>query len=101
MKPLKTHTEKVIRNVCLEGSGGVHASENNVEMEITVSLTKPDYGCFEIYDTKSGGEDWYAEGGLWFEGNELSDYDGVASLDEAVIKVLREWGFVVSEDFEI
>lgn len=39
-------------------------------------------------------------GGLWFDGNELVDYDGVFSLPEAVIQALRHLGFIVDSIFE-
>lgn len=50
------------------------------------------YGYFE--------HDVYGEGGgLWFEGKELSDYDGVGVLALGVIEAIRSLGFVVSEEF--
>jgi len=39
-------------------------------------------------------------GGLWFEDNVLTDYDGVAVLPKEVYTALREMGFVVPEEFE-
>jgi hypothetical protein len=41
----------------------------------------------------------YAEIGLWFEGKELSDYDGVFTLPREVGEILKDAGFVVPEEF--
>lgn len=49
--------------------------------------------CAEVI---SGGH--YAEIGLWFEGNELSDYDGVFCLPREVGEMLKDAGYVVPED---
>ncbi len=67
-------------------------------MEYHVEWDKErEHGWFEIYDEESGGEDYYAEGGLSFDGNKLYDYDGVFSLDDEVLKCLKEWGADVSD----
>ena len=61
-------------------------------------------GGFEILDDETYGDDYYAEGGLWFDGKELTDYDGVFSLDEEVINCLEDWGADVKqmkEDLEL
>jgi hypothetical protein len=55
-----------------------------------------EYGHFEIYDIESGGEDGYAEGGLWFKGKELVDYDGVYALPKMVIDLLTKMGLDAS-----
>ena len=52
-----------------------------------------DYGSFEIYS--SCGE-YYAEGGLWFDKGELTDYDGCFSLSNEVRKQLDNWGLDTS-----
>ena len=51
-------------------------------------------GWFEhhIYGEDRGGS-------LWFEEDELSDYDGVYSLPKDVITGIEELGYMVSEDF--
>ena len=61
-------------------------------------------GSFEIYDVESGGNDYYAEGGLEFTDKVLDGYDGVFSLDEEVINCLEDWGADVKqmkEDLEL
>jgi len=57
-------------------------------------------GGFELYDEESGGNDYYGEGGLWFSGELLTDYDGMFELPEAVVDVLKKMGANV-EDFEV
>ena len=47
------------------------------------------YGCFEIYDTKTGGYMYYAEGGLWFDVDmKLCDFDGCYDLPQFVLEEL-------------
>lgn len=57
--------------------------------------TRAEYGYFEHEDL--GDE---RGGGLWFEDNKLTDYDGMEYLPAYVIKGLREAGFIVDEEFE-
>ena len=52
--------------------------------------TAANYGCFE-HDEH--GED--LGGGLWFEGKNLVDYDGVMVLPEEVVSILLEMGFIL------
>lgn len=48
-------------------------------------------GGFEIFDTATKGERWYAEGGLWFNADgRLVDYDGVYDLDSRIRKWIEE-----------
>jgi len=49
--------------------------------------------CAELF---SG--DHYTEIGLWFEGKELSDYDGVFFLPREVGEMLKDAGYAVPED---
>ena len=94
----KKETFITTKNLVLENSFGIIGAEDNVELKVTVGIKDYGaYGWFECYDTKSGGEDWYAEGGLWFEGNTLTDYDGVFSLPDFVIDKLKEWGYDTDE----
>ena len=77
----------------MENSFTTIREQDNVELHITVGIKDKDYGWFEFYDKKTGGEEWHAEGGLWFEGKGLVDYDGVFALPKAIIVVLEENGF--------
>ena len=94
----KQETFQATQCLQLETSYGVLRKQNDVELDVSVRVNDSDqYGSFEIYDIETGGEDWYAEGGLWFEGNKVVDYDGVFSLPIPVINKLKEWGYDVSE----
>ena len=54
-----------------------------------------DFGYFEHEDY---GDEW--GGGLWFEGKNLIDYDGVYELPAEVIAGIRELGYIVAREFE-
>ena len=41
--------------------------------------------------------EWHAEGGLWFEGKNVIDYDGVFALAGGVIELLNENGYSTDE----
>lgn len=98
----KTATFKRVRYVGWETSLSPIVNREKKTMEYTIEWYKDDKsGWFEIYDEESGGEDYYAEGGLEFDGNKLTDYDGVFSLDDEVLKCLKEWGADVSEMEEL
>lgn len=56
---------------------------------ITIERREDDYAGWEYYNDE---DDEYAEGGLWFEGNKLMDYDGVCALPEEVYMSLRHMG---------
>jgi hypothetical protein len=72
-------------------------SPRGTELEVTVGIKSEDYGWFEFYDVKTGGERVYAEGGLWFDNDGdttyLRDYDGVFELPEYVMDKLVEMGY--------
>jgi hypothetical protein len=94
---MKKETFEVVMPLQLENSFGVIKAENSVKLEVTVGINSSDYGWFELYDVETGGESWYAEGGLWFKCNKLTDYDGVFALPSCVFEKLKEWGYDVSE----
>jgi len=89
----KTWEEKL--DLVLETSYGIIGEEDGVLVSIEVSIgngKNPDYGYFEVYDVDSGGEEWYASGGLWFKGNEMVDYDGVFDLIQPIKDHLKSLG---------
>jgi hypothetical protein len=88
---------QAVQSLSLENSFGVLKQEENVILEVTVGINSEDYGWFEVYDEQSGGDDWYAEGGLEIEGKSITGYDGVFSLPNVVIDKLKEWGYDCSE----
>jgi hypothetical protein len=67
--------------------------EKDITYDCEVSVdTEESYGHFEVYDVDYA-YGYHAEGGLWFEGNVLRDYDGVYELPKCVIKTLEQWNF--------
>lgn len=95
MNPLHRAEFSITTNLNLQNSFGVIDQEDNVKLHVTVVQSDDDYGWFEIYDLKTGGNDWYAEGSLRIDDNELIDYDGVFDLPFFVKTQLREWGIKV------
>jgi hypothetical protein len=90
------HEFEVIANVNKQTSYGIIDKESGVKLQVIVGLRddNPLRGWFELYDIETQGEDWYAEGGLWFnDKKELVDYDGVFSLSSFVIDKLEELGY--------
>ena len=92
----RKETFEVQQALSLENSFGVLKQET-VLLEVTVGINSPDYGWFELYDIESGGEEWYAEGSLQIEGNQITGYDGVFALPEAILTKLKEMGYDTSE----
>lgn len=91
---MRTATFKTKENLAMENSFGIIYKDNDVEIEVSVHVNDSDqYGSFELYDIDTGGDRYYAEGGLWFEGTKLVDYDGVFSLTDSVVNQLKEWGY--------
>ncbi len=95
---MKKEIRKTVKQTLqMENSFGVIRKEEDVEIEFIARLPKNHYGSFEMFDKKTGGENWYAEGGLWFAGNELTHYDGVFSLSDVILNILKEHGYDVKE----
>lgn len=87
---------KAILPLSLETSYGVIRKEDKVNLDVTVAVNDGgETGYFELYDTNTGGDKWYASGGLWFNGNKLVEYDGVFSLPLIVEEKLKEWGYEI------
>tara|TARA_R110000765_G_scaffold133349_3_gene232118 strand:- start:12592 stop:12903 length:312 start_codon:yes stop_codon:yes gene_type:complete len=83
-----------VRHETSYGSTEAEKRTMNYEIEWNKDQSR---GWYEIYDEESGGEDYYAEGILTFEGNELIDYDGVFELSEHTLNTLEEMGADVEE----
>ena len=89
---------KVVDGLIRQTSYGVVDKEKDVVINVSVGYrAEDDYGWFEFYDEKSGGDKWYAEGGLWFNGLELVDYDGVFELSSFIADFLHKKGFDVED----
>lgn len=85
-------------NLSLENSFGTLARQRGVKLEFSLGIHEGGAtGWFEFYDTDTGGERWYAEGGLWFDGLVLMDYDGVYSLPQEILDKLNELGYNTEE----
>ena len=84
-------------NLRLENSFGVIAQEENISMEYTIGIIDDQRGYFELADLKTGGNDWYGEGGLWFDEKKVTDYDGCFSLPHEIVDELERMGYDVSE----
>ena len=80
-----------------ENSFGILDQEEDVVVNVTLGIREEKgTGWFEIYDIKTGGDKWHAEGGLWFEDNALTDYDGVFSLPECIEEKLKELNYDIN-----
>ena len=90
-------TFQVVQSLSLGNSFGTIKEEDDDTLEVTVGINSDGYGWFELYDVESGGEEWYAEGGLWIDGKMITGYDGVFSLSQVIIDKLKEWGYDTSE----
>lgn len=54
------------------------------------------YGSWE-YQEDEDDEETYSEGGLWFYGKTIEDYDGCYELPEEVQIALKELGYTLDE----
>lgn len=94
----KEVTFKTKQSLTLENSFSVIDRQDDVELEVTIGFHNNNtYGWFELFDIESGGEHWYAEGGLWFYKNEVTGYDGVFSLPECILNKLEEMGYNIDQ----
>lgn len=92
-----THEFKAVESLSLENSFGTLKAEENIELNVTIGIKDDEYGWFELYDTESGGDEWYAEGGLWLTDKVVNGYDGVFALPRCIIDKLKELGYDTTE----
>ena len=69
-----------------------HTNNKGISCQVTITKDRTE-GGFEYWDVKTGGNAVYAEGGLWFINDELSDYDGVFDLSSVVVETIEKLGF--------
>mgnify|MGYP003648730953 CR=1 FL=1 len=82
------------RNCGRENSFGSVGARKTVMLRVNIKVNpETEYGSFEFYDLETGGEDFYAEGGLWFNGRELIDFDGIFDLPDFIQDALSDEGF--------
>jgi hypothetical protein len=94
----KSEDFQVTAYVTKSTSYGIIDKQDGVELDVTLEMDFDEqYGWFEVYDVETGGDDWYASGGIWVKGNKVVDYDGVFSLSDFIISKLEEWGYDVSD----
>lgn len=72
----------------------IHIKGSTNLFGFNVSLPKDNIGSesgnFEIWDLESNGYDYYEEGSLLFEDDELIDYDGIHELPDFIINVIAK-----------
>ena len=85
-------------SLCMENSWPVLKAAEDIKLHVTVGITDPELGWFELYDLETEGMEWHAEGGIWFEGKRVTGYDGVFALPLCVVNKLRELGY---DTFEV
>lgn len=49
------------------------------------------------YQSDDNDEETYSDGGLWFDGKELVDYDGCYELPEEVMLAIKERGYNITD----
>ena len=62
---------KAKQSLVLSNSFGVINKEKDVELDVTVGIIDDESGYFELYDILSGGDNWYAEGSIQFDGKNV------------------------------
>ncbi len=91
----REETWKEVRTLVSQTAYGINGINENPTISITVGIKEcGTRGYFEYYDV-SDPDRWHSEGGLWFRGNKLVDYDGVGCLSSFVEDKLKEWGYEI------
>lgn len=73
--------------------GIIDGSEIDIECWFRIVIQDESYGFFEWGDTDTCGDEYYCEGGLWFNGDELTDFDGCFDLCPPIRKKLIQLGY--------
>jgi hypothetical protein len=89
----REYTFEATVSLSLDTSYGNIKRENNVLLDCTLGLHNDSSGHYEIYDIETGGESWYAEGTIDFDGMDVVGYDGAFSLPQPIEKKLLELGY--------
>ena len=71
----------------------LHPYGNNPIAGIVKISPESSYGYWEFKDGSEGG-------GLWFDNNELVDFDGHYLLPKSIVNALREYGFSLDDTFD-
>jgi hypothetical protein len=83
------------QSLSLGNSFGTIKTQKDIILEVTVGIKDEHGGWFEIYDEESGGEEWYAEGCIDFDGMTVVGYDGCFDLPKVVCDKLEELGYTL------
>lgn len=94
---IKQEKYTVTESLSLQNSFGTIVDQKNIKISVTLVIKDAEYGYFEFFDNETGGYQWYAEGGIWFQGTTVTDYEGVSALPKFIINKLNEWGYETSE----
>lgn len=96
----KNFPESSIGMVCVSTGGEVSDRKIGVSVTLWGFEGKPPHAA-EIWDTETQGDEeeggFYAEIGLGFDGNMLTDYDGVADLPREIVELVKELGYEIDE----
>lgn len=82
-----------------EIKGGGDTTEFKFENGAWVSIYNggdTDEGSWE-YQEDEDDEETYMEGGIWFDGKQIDDYDGCFELPEEVVAALNELGYSLDD----
>ena len=64
---------------------------------VSIIIGSDGKGSWE-YQSDDDDEETYVEGGLWFEGKEVVDYDGIYELPDEVKLAIRYMGYKIDDD---
>ena len=85
-----------IENMSMEDSFGNLREGDDIKLKVTIGIVEvEETGWFILRDKQTGGDIWFAEGGLWFNGKELTEYDGVSELPKCITQKLIELGYQI------
>lgn len=88
------HNFQATQSLSLGNSFGTIRTQKDVVLDVTVGV-RDGHGWFELYDEETGGEDWYAEGSIEFDGDTVVGYDGCFDLPKVVCDKLEEIGYTL------
>jgi len=90
MNTKKSRVKRQVETVSFyETSIGAISKPKKVIMNVEVEV-ESDWGCFEIADEGTWGEQFYAEGELEIANGVLYGYDGIFALPDYIIDILKE-----------
>jgi hypothetical protein len=72
-------------------------NQKDVEMQVSIGFNYSSNGWYQIYDTKTKGQDWYAEGRLVMNQISLVSFSGFDGLPICILNKLKELGYNTSQ----